>query len=281
MGAGDDLASDLMASAMSKIFGSGSEAKSKMAEAREALDKLRNRKKRESEEVVIRRERRDAYADPKAQLDAQIYHLLSELPGKIDTAVAEIERDIRWSNYKSWSQGWSIIWASWLDIASDYAANNRSLRAFGGTVENDDGTLSVVTNDLSQTVFDYGFLGFYGVGFGAPLILGLPDENLSCGSYDFQNLVDSYGLSHGVSGYFPSYDSSLPAQLSSRVSEFELLSSARLDCVLAKEGDSESAAEVVWALEELIAAINLRLECEESHSGGYGRSGVAAEEAAE
>ena len=68
--------------------------------------------------------------------------------------------------------------ASWKDILSDYVANDRTL-----------GNLGDIT-----VIYNYGFLFTYGIGFGFPLLLGLPDENKSCGRNDFLNTLAQYDL---------------------------------------------------------------------------------------
>jgi len=72
--------------------------------------------------------------------------------------------------------GWSIVIGSWFDIYSDFVINNRSLGNFGPIVK----------------PYNYGFLGFYGIGFGFPLLLGLPDDNLECGADDFAETLQEY-----------------------------------------------------------------------------------------
>lgn len=185
----------------------------------------------------------------KERLDNQIYHLINRIPGLISTAVDVIEEDIRFTNLKKRSQGYAILLGAAKDIYSDWLINNRTLRDLqaGG--------------DAPGVLYSYGFLATYGVGFGAPLLAGLDDEELICGSYDFSNLIDKYGLNYGVASYYDygGHDHALSASLESRVSEFDLLVRTKLDCVLGKEDDHLEAAEVVWALDELISAINSRL----------------------
>ncbi len=65
-------------------------------------------------------------------------------------------------------------------------------------------------------VFDVGVTGFYGQGFGLPLVLGLPDEQLGCGSSDFRSLVDAYGLGFGPGAFLPASDGATAANLASR-----------------------------------------------------------------
>ena len=116
-------------------------------------------------------------------------------------------------------------------------------------------------NIASPVLYSYGFLGTYGVGFGAPLLAGLPDDEVSCGSSDFLKMVSEYGLEYGVSGYLSqSYGSgATAAALSSRVGEFDLLVRSAINCVLSQEDSYSEAAEVAWALDELITAMNSRL----------------------
>ena len=195
-----------------------------------------------------------AAASGKDRLDGQVNYLLNDLPGKIETAVAAIEAGIGKSLTKSITQGWSIVFASWKEIYGIYKTEEK--------------TLSTLT---PADLYTYGFLGTYGVGFGFPLLLGLPERQLSCGAYDFTSLVDRYGLAGGVAGYYPSHDHALGASLDSRVAEFDLLVRAKLDCVLSQENDYLEAAEVAWALDELSAALSARIACEEQPEAVYGK----------
>ena len=68
--------------------------------------------------------------------------------------------------------------ASWKDILSDYVANDRTL-----------GNLGDIT-----VIYNYGFLFTYGIGFGFPLLLGLPDQEKSCGRHDFLDTLAQYDL---------------------------------------------------------------------------------------
>ena len=45
-----------------------------------------------------------------------------------------------------------------------------------------------------SVIYNYGFLFTYGIGFGFPLLLGLPDEKKSCGRHDFLNTLAQYDL---------------------------------------------------------------------------------------
>ena len=193
--------------------------------------------------------KRDVGYASKDRLDSVILYLIGELPSKIDHAKKTIEDDIRKTNLKKDSQGWSIIFGSYKDIYSDWVINSRSVTNFGGI----------------NTIYNYGFLFFYGIGFGAPLLVGHESSTLHCDSNTFLGLINKYGLGYGVGKYFDPYDEADTHSLGSRVAEFELISATKLDCVLSRADDHIEAAEVQWKLEELIAALNLRAELEDNY----------------
>ncbi len=143
------------------------------------------------------------------------------------------------------TQGWSIVIASWKDILSDYVENNRTL-----------GNLGDYT-----VVYNYGFLAAYGVGFGYPLLLGLPDDTLDCNSGDWTYLVNMYKLNNGLGELLAS---GLPkSAVRSIVNEFSLFANAKLKCIIDRNKDNEEAADVEFAIEKLIKAMNLRLDLAE------------------
>ncbi len=218
-----------------------------------------------------RRERRDAATESaKERLDNEIYYFINQdIPVKIEEAKTASERDLRNSNLLGYSQGFSIILASIFDIAEDYVNNNRTLGNFGGTIENEDGDIvtNVAVGTSLTTLYDHGFLGLYGLGFGLPLIVGRPSDRLDCNSGDFTEVVREFGFEYGIAPYLgsgaASYGGGLEtAQLSSRICEFEIVVNSRINCILSREDDNEEAAEVVWALEELITAMNSRVALE-------------------
>ena len=61
---------------------------------------------------------------------------------------------------------------------------------FGDFVNND--------YEIKETgqIYNYGYLFFYGLGFGLPLLVGNPDlPPLGCGVENYHNLLHKYGLS--------------------------------------------------------------------------------------
>ena len=123
-------------------------------------------------------------------------------------------------------------------------ANNRTL--------GDLGTIDVVYN--------YAFLANYGVGFGFPLLLGLPDDTKDCSSYDFSNALKEYQLDGGVSGLL--YQGASVEDVRSVVTEFETVIGTKLSCIDNTENVESQVA--VNAVSNLIAAFNARLDVEES-----------------
>ena len=139
-------------------------------------------------------------------------------------------------------QGWSIVVASWKDILSDYVENNRTL-----------GNLGDVT-----VVYNYGFLFTYGIGFGFPLLLGLPEDKKSCGRDDFVNTIAQYDLQGGVTPLLDRYAS--PTDIQSLLIEFELIIGTKLSCIDSAENTDSLA--VTNAVSNLIAAMATRLQLE-------------------
>lgn len=98
------------------------------------------------------------------------------MPHQIENAIELTEMSQRFKVFKRVTQGWSIVVGSWLDLYSDFVINNRSLGNFGS-----------MTN-----IYVAAGKGFYGVGFGYPLLLGLPEDKLKCGPEDFLKTLDKY-----------------------------------------------------------------------------------------
>ena len=139
-------------------------------------------------------------------------------------------------------QGWSIVLASWKDILSDYVANDRTLGNLG---------------DMT-VVYNYGFLFTYGIGFGFPLLLGLPDDKKSCGRDDFLNTLAQYDLQGGVAPLLHHYASL--ANIQSILAEFELVIGTKLSCIDSAENIESQA--VINAVTNLIASMAARLGLE-------------------
>jgi len=195
------------------------------------------------EATVLQRLKRDYQNDdPKAYLDQVISYWIHRIPTLIDIAVAQSEKDLTLTVAKRVTQGWSIVLASWKDILSDYVENNRTLGNLG---------------DMT-VVYNYGFLFTYGIGFGFPLLLGLPDDTKSCGRDDFLNTLAQYDLQGGVAPLLHHYASL--ANIQSILAEFELVIGTKLSCIDSAENIESQA--VINAVTNLIASMAARLGLE-------------------
>lgn len=164
---------------------------------------------------------------------------------KIISATQVTENIQHFKVIKRVAQGWSIVVGSWLDILSDYLTSDTS-----------SGTFGVVSN-----IYSFGVKGFYGVGFGFPLLLGLPEETLSCSVDDFYNLLNRLKLKNGLRELFSSGMSIVSVR--SVVSEFDILVRAKLGCLLDFDSEIAEAADVAFAIDDLVAALQLRIGLEE------------------
>ena len=131
----------------------------------------------EDEEEIF--SERNHIANPREYLDAKIFELYTKLPDLISSSKLEIEEKLRFTLFKKKTQGSSIVFAGLTDIFGHY-----------------------VTNDLQikdrETTYLYGFLFFYGLGFGLPALVGnRPLPPIDCSSENWQATVDKYGLSYG------------------------------------------------------------------------------------
>ena len=100
------------------------------------------------------------------------------------------------------------------DILSDYIANNRSL------------------TDLQdyETLYNYGFVASYGIGFGFPLLLlDVPDTTMNCGSKDFEKVIEEYELNQGISGLLER--GMKKRNIASVVKEFDQVIYTKLNCI--------------------------------------------------
>jgi len=195
------------------------------------------------EATVLQRLKRDYQNDdPKAYLDQVISYWIHRIPTLIDIAVAQSEKDLTLTVAKRVTQGWSIVIASWKDILSDYVENDRTLGNIG---------------DMT-VVYNYGFLFTYGIGFGFPLLLGLPDDTKSCGRDDFLNTLAQYDLQGGIAPLLHHYASL--ANIQSILAEFELVIGTKLSCIDSAENIESQA--VINAVTNLIASMAARLGLE-------------------
>eukprot|EP00096_Caligus_rogercresseyi_P012064 TRINITY_DN494_c0_g1_i2.p1 TRINITY_DN494_c0_g1~~TRINITY_DN494_c0_g1_i2.p1 ORF type:complete len:225 (+),score=56.89 TRINITY_DN494_c0_g1_i2:291-965(+) len=186
------------------------------------------------------------YNSASQRLDAQISYLISKIPGLLHTAKDSINsagssKELRYQVY-----GASIILASWKEVIAEWIIEGRSLMDFGGT-----GTIS-----------NYGFLIFYGFGFGLGTTWAIsPFSEITCGPYEFKEILQEYGFSDGIAPYLGTdYQDSL--SLSPRICEFEAVLKMKLNCILSLESESMEAADVAFAIEELIEAMKIRLDWE-------------------
>jgi len=174
------------------------------------------------------------------RLDQQIRYLINDIQNRIEIAKTAIEDSIAFTNLKKTTQGWAIIVGSWKDILSDWVDQDFSdLDSFG-------------------IASSYGFLFSYGIGFGGPLLLGQDSDSLDCDSNTFVKLLSKYELSDGIKSHNYLHGDG-DSDLLSRVNEFDLISHAQLNCILEKVDDYEEAAEVEYALDELVAALLARV----------------------
>jgi len=195
------------------------------------------------EATVLQRLKRDYQNDdPKAYLDQVISYWIHRIPTLIDIAVAQSEKDLTLTVAKRVTQGWSIVIASWKDILSDWVENDRTLGNIG---------------DMT-VVYNYGFLFTYGIGFGFPLLLGLPDDTKSCGRDDFLDTLAQYDLQGGVAPLLHHYASI--ANIQSILAEFELVIGTKLSCIDSAENIESQA--VINAVTNLIASMAARLGLE-------------------
>ena len=172
--------------------------------------------------------------------------MLSALPFQIDLAEEKIEKKVKFLVFQKLTWGWAVVVGGLFDFYSDFVNNNRTLGNFG---------------DISAW-WGYGSTGFYAIGFGFPYILSLPEDNLPCHSSDFQETLDQYKLTNGLDELFAS---SLPISgIRAVVGEFDSWVRIKIACITDFESDYIEAAEVAYLLDELNAAINLRIDVEES-----------------
>lgn len=196
-------------------------------------------------ETVVERPKRQVIADPRSHLDSQIGYLIGVLPFYVDQAKEEIEKKQKKLVFIKMSWGWSILVAGLLDFYSNFLLNNRTLGNFG-TVGN---------------YWGYGMTGFYALGFGFPYLLDLPEDHLKCGASNFLETLNQYKLANGLEDLF---QTNLPiSDIRTIVAEFNSWVRIQVGCVSNFEGDLVEVAEVGYLLDELNAAMNIRLDLED------------------
>jgi hypothetical protein len=196
-----------------------------------------------------KRPKRQINTDPKLQLDAQISYILAILPFHLDLAEETIEKKVKFLVFNKLTWGWAVVVGGLLDFYSDFALNERDKGNFGAI----------------DTWWGYGTTGFYAIGFGFPYILGLEEDNLPCHSTDFLETLDQYKLKNGLDELFTSQ---LPfSTIRAVVGEFDSWVRLKVACITDFEGSYVEAADVLFLLEELNTAMNLRIDIEETESG--------------
>jgi len=183
----------------------------------------------------------DVLADDSVHhLDQVIQHWIYKTPNLIDDAVFVSEKDTRLVVAKRVTQGWSIVVAGLKDIVGDFVLNNRTLGNLG-----DDYTV----------VYTYGFWFSYGIGFGFPLLLGLPEETKGCGRQNFLQTLYEYELQDGVAGLKNRGAST--NDISSIITEFEAVVGTRMNCLSGEE--NVESLKALNAVRNLIAAMYARI----------------------
>jgi len=201
---------------------------------------LNEYEKEEIDETLTERQSSDI-GDPKEYLDAKILESMGKLPGLIAAAKQEIEDKLRFTLFKKNTQGWSIVAAGVNDIFGDWVGKDYKLQT-------------------QSQLYKYGFYFFYGLGFGLPALVGNPSlPPIDCGLENYQTTLDRYGLSFGPVNLVSQFGVKSAKSL---VKEFDTFVRLDLACILDEEDNCESAAEVKWTLDNLIAAYNARLDLE-------------------
>jgi len=134
--------------------------------------------------------------------------------------------------------------ASWFDVISDIIINER----VPGNLKGD-----------MTVVYNWMFLWNYGVGFGFPLLLGLPDDTKDCGSIQFRETMREYQLDQGLAVLLNR--GATVDDLRSVISEFQSVVGTKLFCIDGSENVESQKA--VNAISNLIAAMGARLDAEE------------------
>ena len=181
-------------------------------------------------------------------MDAIIFNNIQTASDQIEIARKKIEAENKKFNLNNRSQAYSILLGSLADIYSDWIFNKRSLDNLN-TVN--------VKNDI---LINYGYIFFYGIGFGAYPFTILRDEEIKCGFKTLPDVLDAYGLAYGIESGIES-DSDL-AMLSSKISELAIISRLEYSCILFRADEFIEAQELEFAIDRLIASLNARVALE-------------------
>jgi len=176
------------------------------------------------------------------KLDKQFLYLLSKIAGLVDPTVESLSDSCSSSRLQTQTYGWALLVGATKDTASDYIGNGRM-------------PLDVLT--MPDVIYRYGFNYGYGIGFAAPYLLPtyLGDcTGFTCTSQDFLSVVSSYSLSQGLAGFHGGQ---------ARMYNFGVDAKQSLDCVISQKGDSKEAAEIEYAIDDLVEAGLQRLKLAE------------------
>ena len=188
-----------------------------------------------------------AAQDPKGYFNFEIQQHLLEIPRMIDTAVEKSEEDLTSFIIQRKSQGWAIITASWADVYSKYFSNDQTLyQLYKKAIEEGD----------FETLSAQGFFYSYGLGFGLPLILGLPENVLTCGRQDFEDLIEDYGFERGLQPLLN--EGYTKRDLKSIVKEFSILLPSKLRCI--DEYKNLESMKVQNSFQQFVSAMTSRLQ---------------------
>lgn len=113
-----------------------------------------------------------------------------------------------------------------------------------------------------QSRWGYGSKGFYAVGFGFPYLLDQTVDDLACHSKDFLETLDQYKLTNGLDELLST--GLFVEAIRTIVGEFDSWVRIKVACITDFESDHVEAAEVSFMLDELNAAMGLRIDLEES-----------------
>ena len=95
-----------------------------------------------------------------------------------------------------------------------------------------------------------------GLGFGLPLLFGLPETVLTCGRQDFEDLIKDYGLERGLQPLLN--EGYTKRDLKSIVKEVSILFPSKLRCI--DEYKNLESMKVQNSFQEFVSAMTSRLQ---------------------